>query len=63
MQTNFSLLPLSLYDLLAKLKNKDHVSRPSSLASRLLSEFFQVPELLQGVKTRNFFQVPSPEEI
>ena len=37
-----SLVPLPLYDLLAKPKNKDHVLCLSSLASRLLSEFLQV---------------------
>ena len=39
-----SLISLSLYGLLDKLKNEDHVSCLSNLASRLLSEFFQVPE-------------------
>ena len=38
---SFSLISLSFYDLLAAPKNKDHVSSPSSLAPRLLSEFFQ----------------------
>ena len=52
-----TLISLSLYDSLVKLKNEDHVSCPSSLASRLLSEFFPSP--LQGVKARNFFDSQS----
>ena len=44
----------SLYDLLAKLKNRDHVLCPCNLAFRLLSGFFQVPDFLQGGKARNF---------
>ena len=37
-------------DLLAKPNNKDHVSYPSSLASRLLLEFFKVPGPLHREK-------------
>ena len=33
---------------ISQAKNKDHVSFLLSLASRLLSEFFQVPDLMQG---------------
>ena len=37
------LSSLYLYNLLAKLKNKDHVSCLSSLAFSVLSKFFQIP--------------------
>ena len=45
-----------LYNLLAKRKNKDHISCLSSLASRLLSEFFQSQSLYRG--DAEFFKVP-----
>ena len=35
---------LKMENFLVKLKNKDHVSCLSSRVSRLISEFFQVPE-------------------
>ena len=45
-----------------RVKHKDHVSCLSSIASRLLSEFLQVPEFLQGVQARNFLKSQSPYE-
>ena len=50
----FFLTSLSLYDLLAKPKNKGHVSCLSSLASRFLLEFFQVPNLQITIRSRAF---------
>ena len=44
----------TLYDLLAKLKNKDHVSCLLSLVSRLLPEFFQVLNLEISLRSRAF---------
>ena len=52
----FSLMPVFSYDLLAELKNKDHVSCLSSLASRLLLQSFRVPKLQIFPKSQGLYE-------